>query len=77
MPTTNSDSYTAMSVRCTEETRDAIRDTAARAGRNSSDILREALKLWAIRANLKPRQALAIINRTTGKIECEVVLTPE
>jgi hypothetical protein len=45
--------------------------------RNSSDILREALKLWLIRANLKPRQALAIINRTTHKIECEVVLTPE
>jgi hypothetical protein len=77
MPTTNSESYAAMSLRCTPETRDAYRDAAARTGRGSSEILREALKLWTIRENLKPRRALAIINRATQKIECEVVLTPE
>ena len=77
MPSTVAERYTATSLRLPKETLDEVRDAAERTGKPVSDILREALKLWLIRENLKPGSALAIIHRRTKKIECEVVLTPE
>jgi predicted DNA-binding protein len=78
--------YTATSLRLGEETLEAYREAAKAQGKDTSEVLREALKLWVIQANLKAPKALAIVDRSQAvkrggevfvKAECEVVLTSD